>query len=67
MEIKKPANVGFLGWYHLDLNQGLTDFQSVALPTELWYLFFEWTNVKQIIKWAKHTVQNLLFKSISNS
>ncbi len=28
----------FLEWYHLDLNQGHTDFQSVALPTELWYL-----------------------------
>lgn len=26
-------------WYHLELNQGHTDFQSVALPTELWYLF----------------------------
>ncbi len=28
----------FKEWYHLDLNQGHTDFQSVALPTELWYL-----------------------------
>ena len=28
----------FKKWYHLDLNQGHTDFQSVALPTELWYL-----------------------------
>ena len=27
-----------LSWYHLELNQGHTDFQSVALPTELWYL-----------------------------
>lgn len=26
-----------LRWYHLELNQGHTDFQSVALPTELWY------------------------------
>ena len=25
-------------WYHLESNQGHTDFQSVALPTELWYL-----------------------------
>jgi hypothetical protein len=37
---------GFL-WYHSDLNQGLTDFQSVALPTELWYRFNRATNVKQ--------------------
>ena len=25
-------------WYHSESNQGHTDFQSVALPTELWYL-----------------------------
>ena len=25
-------------WYHLESNQGHTDFQSVALPSELWYL-----------------------------
>ena len=24
-------------WYHPESNQGHTDFQSVALPTELWY------------------------------
>ncbi len=24
-------------WCHLELNQGHTDFQSVALPTELWH------------------------------
>ena len=27
-----------LKWYHRDSNQGHTDFQSDALPTELWYL-----------------------------
>ena len=27
-----------LMWYHRDSNLGHTDFQSVALPTELWYL-----------------------------
>ena len=26
-----------LAWYHPESNQGHTDFQSVALPTELWY------------------------------
>ncbi len=31
----------FHRWYHSDLNQGLTDFQSVALPAELWY-HFQW-------------------------
>ena len=24
-------------WYHLDSNQGHMDFQSIALPPELWY------------------------------
>ncbi len=25
-------------WYHQESNQGHKDFQSFALPTELWYL-----------------------------
>ena len=33
---KAPKFEAFL-WYHLESNQGHTDFQSVALPTELWY------------------------------
>ena len=33
-------------WCHQESNRGHTDFQSVALPTELWYLFrFESANV----------------------
>ena len=35
--IKKTALVLFFLWYHSGSNQGHTDFQSVALPTELWY------------------------------
>ncbi len=27
----------FLKWYHLESNQGHQDFQSCALPSELWY------------------------------
>ena len=27
-------------WCHRESNQGHTDFQSVALPTELWHLLF---------------------------
>ena len=30
--------IGF-SWYHLESNQGHMDFQSIALPTELWYPF----------------------------
>ena len=26
-------------WYHQESNRGHTDFQSVALPTELWHHF----------------------------
>ncbi len=35
---KNPQNCGFLRWYLQESNQGHTDFQSVALPTELRYL-----------------------------
>ena len=53
----------FMKWYHLELNQGHTDFQSVALPTELWYQRF-WSGkntfffnyAKQIIKKVKKYV-----------
>ena len=35
---KKAAGLRLLLlWYHRDSNLGHTDFQSVALPTELWY------------------------------
>ena len=37
--IDNQGFIFFRKWYHLELNQGHTDFQSVALPTELWYLF----------------------------
>lgn len=46
---KKSPNVesGLLCflWYHPESNQGHTDFQSVALPTELWYLIIKYMNV----------------------
>lgn len=29
-------------WCHRESNQGHTDFQSVALPTELWHQPFFW-------------------------
>ena len=34
---KATQSVRPLLWYHRDSNLGHTDFQSVALPTELWY------------------------------
>ena len=48
-------------WCHLELNQGHTDFQSVALPTELWHLVFE--RVAKVIKFSilLQLVQNKLW------
>ena len=34
-------------WYHRDSNLGHTDFQSVALPTELWYRLSERKHTQQ--------------------
>ena len=34
-------------WYYRDSNLGHTDFQSVALPTELWYLLSERKHTQQ--------------------
>ncbi len=31
-------------WYHQDSNRGHTDFQSDALPTELWHQFVGFAN-----------------------
>ena len=36
---KALSTLDFL-WYHRESNQGHKDFQSFALPTELWYLAF---------------------------
>ncbi len=36
---------GFWKWCHLDSNQGHKDFQSFALPTELWHHPFGFANV----------------------
>ena len=36
-----------LEWYHRDSNLGHTDFQSVALPTELWYRLSERKHTQQ--------------------
>ena len=42
MKTKKPVtpwkrNRFSCKWYHQESNRGHTDFQSVALPTELWH------------------------------
>ena len=38
-------------WYHRDSNLGHTDFQSVALPTELWYRLSERKHTQEIGLW----------------
>ena len=43
---KKVLNFqGLLRWCHRESNQGHTDFQSVALPTELWHPIFDPTKI----------------------
>ena len=39
-------------WYHRDSNLGHTDFQSVALPTELWYRLSERKHTQEIGRWG---------------
>ena len=39
LQTKNPRRSEGLLWYYRDSNLGHTDFQSVALPTELWYHF----------------------------
>ena len=40
---KKTPTIGLMSlllWCHQESNRGHKDFQSFALPTELWHLFF---------------------------
>ncbi len=39
---KKALQIGGFSWFLQESNQGHTDFQSVALPTELRNLFIFW-------------------------
>lgn len=42
IETKKPQQMlRLLKWCHQESNQGHKDFQSFALPTELWHLPFK--------------------------
>ena len=44
---KNPRRSEGLLWYYRDSNLGHTDFQSVALPTELWYRLSERKHTQQ--------------------
>ena len=46
---KATQSVRPLLWYHRDSNLGHTDFQSVALPTELWYQNFGTANIRKFL------------------
>ena len=49
----------FLRWCHQESNRGHKDFQSFALPTELWHLFcFASAKVGLIFDMAKYSVDN---------
>ncbi len=47
-------------WYHLDSNQGHKDFQSFALPTELWYLPLRSANVACFFIYRNFFVKKVL-------
>ena len=57
---RKSKIFGFFWWCHLELNQGHTDFQSVALPTELWHLLNWVANVNK-----NFSSGNIFFKKIN--
>ena len=39
-EARDSDHQASLGWCHQESNRGHMDFQSIALPTELWHLLF---------------------------
>ena len=43
---KRQLHVVSFLWYHQDSNRGHTDFQSDALPTELWHHCFSFAGAK---------------------
>ncbi len=49
---------GIFMWYLQESNQGHTDFQSVALPTELRYLLKE-CKYSAILFFAKQKTENI--------
>ena len=64
---------GFFGWCHQDSNRGHTDFQSDALPTELWHHllpfsrgFFSFAGAKVgiFVKLAKFFAKKIVIKQI---
>ena len=48
-------------WYQLELNQRPADFQSDALPAELWYLLFQRNAKIQKKTIQKHFFQKKIF------
>ena len=48
-QTKNPRRSEGLLWYYRDSNLGHTDFQSVALPTELWYRIFRTANIRKFL------------------
>ena len=53
----------FKKWYHLESNQGHMDFQSIALPTELWHqLIFETAKLNIFLS-QQNTERNFLKKT----
>ena len=68
MKNKKLQNKSFrvLMWYLQESNQGHTDFQSVALPTELRYHLYNGFALIRISNFTKLKILNYTFKAGAN-
>ncbi len=57
----------FFLWYHQESNRGHKDFQSFALPTELWYLVcFASANVRHFFELPNTSAKNPEKFSVDN-
>ena len=54
-------------WYHQESNRGHTDFQSVALPTELWHRFFFYQEVRNSFEYRCFLIAGAKVRQFSDS
>ncbi len=54
-----------LRWCHQESNRGHKDFQSFALPTELWHLAFAGANIQCFFDPANEKRKKIVFLQIS--
>ena len=68
LETPRSYCEAFLRWCHQESNRGHKDFQSFALPTELWHLFsFASAKVGLIFDMAKYSADNFEIRPLGGS